>query len=463
MKANTAEAQVSSAFGPALMVSLLFGLCIIFSRGAFSEAAFVTVLSGVVILIGLFTSAALHRVDEVRVELTMLQWVLWAAVFGLAFCAWTDIEQIIYARRPWTGLRTAQAWGLVLLTTYIPAIWRAFTEPQWLRHVRAGLFAVVLVAGGLDTIRTSPRPIIDVWTLQTQGAQLLLKGANPYTDVRVPDTGSGAALPFVPYVYPPTQLYVTLPAQAFFEDVRFAMIAALVILGASLRYIVRRAGRGLPAFLEDAPALAVICMPKLWFIVEQAWVDPVQLALVAASAAALVSRRPFLTAVLFGVVLTAKQTMFWTILAAALTVGFTRKQWAILVGVGAAMVLPFALWNFAALKLSLFDLLSGLPNRPDGLTFNNWSHRHFGYLIPGSAGFALAVVVLGLSKWRLAASPAGFGLALSLTYTLFFTFNRWAFANYYFTLASLAALAAALSFHATLNAPAVPVSEPART
>lgn len=441
------------------MVSLLFGLCIIFSRGAYSEAAFVTMLVGVVVLVGLFVAKAQRRVDDVRLDLALSQWLLWAAVFGLAFCAWTDVEQIIYARRPWTGLRTAQVWGLVLLGSYIPGIWLAFSEPQWLRHLRAVLFAVVIFAGGTDTVRTSPEPRIDAWALQRQGAQLLLKGSNPYVEVRVPDTGSGANLPYVPYVYPPTQIYATVPAQALFGDVRFAMIAALVLTGAALRFIVRRAGRTLPAFFEDAPSLMIICMPKLWFIIEQGWIDPVQVALVSVSAAALVSRRPILTAVLFGVVLTSKQTMFWTLLAAGLTVGFTRKQWVIMAAVGAAMVAPFVLWDFAALKLALFELLSGLPNRPDGLTFNNWSHRHLGYLIPGSAGFVLAVIVLGLTKWRLAPTPANFGVALTLTYTLFFTFNRWCFANYFFTLASLAALAAALSFHATI----APATAPATT
>jgi hypothetical protein len=39
--------------------------------------------------------------------------------------------------------------------------------------------------------------------------------------------------------------------------------------------------------------------------------------------------------------------------------------------------------------------------------------------------------------------PAKFGVALATTYTVFFVFNKWAFANYYFTLMALSALAAA--------------------
>jgi hypothetical protein len=40
-----------------------------------------------------------------------------------------------------------------------------------------------------------------------------------------------------------------------------------------------------------------------------------------------------------------------------------------------------------------------------------------------------------------------FSRALVLTYFVFFFFNRWAFANYYFLLTGLAALAGAAALH----------------
>jgi hypothetical protein len=115
-------------------------------------------------------------------------------------------------------------------------------------------------------------------------------------------------------------------------------------------------------------------------------------------------------------------------------------------------VLPFVVWDFVALKHANFDFMSGLPPRRDALCFTNAVWKATGAAFPAATAFVLAAAVCAVAcvralpgrTRRLGASPArppvDFARALVLTYFVFFFFNRWAFANYYFLLTGLAAL-----------------------
>ncbi len=429
----------------ALLCSMFLGLAIIPSRGAYSEPALLMVLLGSLTLGWRFVSALRGEPATISFRLLVLG-LMWSGAFGMAFFAWNDGEIIIYAVRAWDLGRQAQAGVLLLLLTYVPFLFGKWRELSIVRHVRFALLALCLLLAGHDVIRASPRPYIDVWTVQMLGAQALGAGQNPYQAVAVRDTGPRDASD-VPYVYPPTQVYWTYPFFRLLGDVRYAMLAALLIAGLALRFITRRAKLDLPALAEDAPALFLWLTPKLYFILEQSWVDPVQVMFISALAAAYVAKREVLTGVLLGVAVSAKQTMFW-LLPLALILRLSRRQWIIGGAVGLALVLPFVAWDFRALKHANLDFLSALPARPDALTFTNWVSRKFGIDMPGNLAFLFAAGVAGVSVWKFRGNVALWGVALLSTYLTFFVWNRWAFANYYFLLLSLAVLASALAAHA---------------
>jgi hypothetical protein len=433
-----------SGFAPMLLASFLFGMAITFNRGAYSEGALVLVLLGLGILVFCLIEGSRRRLSIERNPRLLLM-LIWLGLLAMAFYAWND-EVIIYPVRPWDLGRKTQVASLLLLLTYLPFLTGQWREPRALRIGRFAAFAVVVALGGADVIRASPQPRIDVWTVQQDGAEALRHWKNPYTEVAEAATGPGV-IGAVPYVYPPTQVYLTLPAYVLAKDVRFTMLGAILVAGFALRYITARARTGLPSIAQDAPALYLWLMTKLFFILEQAWVDPVQVMLIALTSAAYIARRPMLTAILLGVVLSAKQTMFWAVGLTGVILRFDKKQWATTIGVGTALVLPFVLLDFRALKHANFDLLSGLPTRLDALTFNSWFQRKFGTELPGAVGFLLAATVAAFSMWRMRRSAAQLSIALAATYAFFFAFNRWAFANYYFLMASLSALAAAASCH----------------
>jgi hypothetical protein len=440
-------------FAPMLLVSFIFGLEITFGNGSYSDAALAySLIAFGVIVFCLVESGRTHDTNGRATKLVFL--LIWLGLVAITFFAWNDEVPIIYPMRPWARGRHAQLGILLLLATYVPFLSGRLREPRWLRLSRFAGFAAMVTIAGVDVLQASPYPRIDVWTVQQAGADALLHHKNPYTAVAERDTGPRVAED-VPYVYPPTQIYLTLPAYALGKDVRFTMVAALVLAGIGMRFIAGGAKPSYPAIAEDAPSLYMWLMTKLFFIVEQSWVDPVQIMLLTTTYVAYVARFPALiTAALLGVVLSAKQTMFWAVGLTGVILRFDKKQWLTTGAVGAAMVAPFVWLDFRALKHANFDFVSHLPSRSDALTFNSWYLRKFGTELPGVIGFLLAGIVCGYSMWRFRGSVGRLGLgrlgiALASTYAFFFAFNKWAFANYYFTMASLAALAAAMALHRT--------------
>ena len=448
MRVNHSEKDTAPSlplgFGALLLASSFFSMSITFNRGAYADGALTLILGGLGILVFCLLESGRSGIVVERNPRLQLS-IVWLGLVAMTFHAVND-EVLIYPIVAWALGRKMQVVALGLLVTYLPFLTGRWREPRAVRVARFAAFAIAIAAAGTDAIRASPSPRIDVWTVQQMGAAELKAGHNPYQTVAVRDTGPRLG-DDVPYVYPPVQLYLTLPAYALLGDVRYTMLAALVLAGVGMRYITSRARAELPSIAEDAPALYLWLMPKLFFILEQSWVDPVQVMLIVLTIAAHVGKRPYLTALLLGFVVASKQTMFWAVGLTGVLLGFDRRQWAVTVAMGAALVAPFALLDFRALKHANFDFLNQLPSRPDALTFNTWYLRTFSREMSKAVGFSLAGLVSVFAMWRMRGSAARLALAVATTYAFFFAFNKWAFANYYFLISSLTAAAAAAACH----------------
>lgn len=162
-------------------------------------------------------------------------------------------------------------------------------------------------------------------------------------------------------------------------------------------------------------------------------------------------------AVLVGLVVGAKQTMLLFAGLIGLGLRFNWKQWLVAGSVGLFTFLPWMIWDFKAWKFANFDFLNALPVRQDALTYITWVRRKFNVEIPYVLAFPGAFLVAGLAAWKSDKSLGRLAMAAVAAMTVFFVINKWAFANYYFTLLGLSAIAAAASLRETTQKPSEPV------
>jgi hypothetical protein len=435
----------------AIVISSLFGAAIVPGLGGFSYLAITPVFAAVGLLGWMLRK--IEAPDLRQLPIPRLRVIVWLIALLLASWAAAKPEPILYLQHPWVLGRGALIAGAALVVSYA-TMFRG-EDPTWVRHARFGLIAAAILLMGIDTIAASPAPEIDVWTVQQRGAEVLSTGGNPFEEVRLHDTGPRTA-DDVPYVYPPLHLIVSSVAWNLLGDVRYAMVLAVVLAGFAARALARKTGGDrLPAVLQDAPALLIWFTPCLPFILEQAWIDPIPIALF--SALTLCAERKWLGAVLAGLVIGTKQTMVLVVFPLALAFGFGIAQWAVVAVFIALPIAPWAMWNFAAWKHSNFDFLNALPVRDDALTLVTWAKKRLKLTIPPVTGFLGAAATLAWATWsawrrhRPALEQAA--LVAVVTMTSFFVFNKWAFANYYFTLLSLAALAAAAALKPAAEPP----------
>lgn len=439
------ESELPRAFGIALLASAVLGVVIIPSRGHYRADSMVLVFAALGVVVWLLVDLVRRRPTEVRAQLLVRALPAVLALFIAS--ALIDSRLLIDLDRPWWTLRAISVAELLLVATYLRAPREGSGATSKWPTLRFALFGLCLALAMLETLRLSPVPHIDVWTVQTGGAQAILDGKNPFEVVHVIDTAPEVVRDNVPYVYPPLQALLTAPA-LLLGDVRFTMGAALLVLGIALRDLVLRSGRRLDPLLVDAPALLVWLSPKLLFIFQQAWIDPVQIALISTATALAVRRRVWLSAIAFGLVFASKQTMFWVAPLAFVTFPFFRLRHAVVAGaLAVATYVPFVLWDWPALFHANLGFVAGLPSRPDALSFVNWAWLALGVRVPYAIAFPLAAAMVGYVVLRRRAEPKVFGIALLVTYFVFFTLNKWTFANYYFSLLGLAALGAAMSLH----------------
>jgi hypothetical protein len=293
-------------------------------------------------------------------------------------------------------------------------------------------------------IAESPHPPIDVYDLQTQGADDLLGARDPYATVSVVDTNNLDER--VPYTYMPVTLVATTLSRVATGDIRWAMVLALLVAGLATRQALRRTAPDAHDLVGDATALILIGGPLTGFVLEEAWVDVVPLGLVCAAVWALACERKTLAAVLFGFGLAGKQPLLVCAPLLLLVPGIGRRGLVVAAGVALATVLPFFVWNPSAFSSSTVGYFAHLAPRTDALTLSNLIAMRFHYR-PGEVyGLVLAAAGVAVAWRRVPRGPGTFLLLACGVLLAIFAFGRLAFVNYYYFLAALAAASTAASY-----------------
>lgn len=311
--------------------------------------------------------------------------------------------------------------------------------------------AALLIAAYILTVQCSPNPAIDVWTINQSAVEHVLAGENPYLQ-QYPDIYDGARSYAPRFGYMPGWLLwsvvLSLPFGKEF-DVRISLIIAelvsacfLVLIARQLRY----GWRG--AFLC---ALVWLAFPIGLFVLEQAWIDSVLIAVFAGAVCAMLAGRHLLTGLLVGYAIGTKQ---YALIAAAFmlifiyrTTGFKKAgRMALGTAISASvLLLPFAIadWQtFYELFVVRVSELVPLPslNIPTFFALElptADTEVLFRFFLPFTlVGWAIVVAVMGWALHKKTTfGPQRLFSAISLSYGVFFLTGKLAFCNYYYFLA----------------------------
>jgi hypothetical protein len=211
-------------------------------------------------------------------------------------------------------------------------------------------------------------------------------------------------------------------------DYRYASLAA-VLLAAILM------ARARPSQQARLAAALFLTTPRIFFVLEQGWSEPVSILLLAATVSVM-ARSPNAAAVPAGLMVASKQ---YLVLAVPLLwrhaveyTGSAKRFLAIAILVGAAVTLPFVASSPMAFVEDVILLQLREPFRADSLSYLPWLAAH-GWGQP-SVVWTLAAMLaaLAIAMARGGASATAFAASLAFTTLAAFAFGRKAFCNYYF-------------------------------
>jgi hypothetical protein len=363
----------------------------------------------------------------------------------VASCAW----HVAMAPGWYVVPRTPGGFRALAVVALIAAASYAIPVPASLRKWRFALLTTCFVGMASAVVVASPLPRIDVWWFQQLAAAGFLRGQNPYqmTYPNVygneaffgPGLVQGGRLVFFPY--PPLTFLLEAPAVALLGDVRLE----LVLLTAASAVLLRRAA---PTETGELSALVLLMQPRSFFVMEQAWTEPI--VLLCFSIAVLAVTRPkrsggwVLAGVAAGMLATSKQ--YAPLLLIPLFGAFARDRWrvgVVALAVIATIVLPFAAWDWRELWHDTVWAHFLQPFRMDTLSVLVPVAAAIGHPLSAAWGFAAAAVVLG--AWSRRRSSIAHGACVAGTALLVFVlFNKQAHCNYYWLCAAVLLVAGAL-------------------
>lgn len=206
-------------------------------------------------------------------------------------------------------------------------------------HRRAADAALLVAAAGHTAavaalVRLDPAPRIDVWYTLQGFADAVAGGHNPYSDVWVGPPGIMRSFTYLPW----TGMLVS-PGRWLLGDVRWALLAAMLLGALALRAASRRVN----PVAGSAAAGVLLLLPGTATQAEQAWTEPLLLASLAGAAVALQRRHTWAAVALVGLALATKQhiAVLVPVLALWHRFGLRRTVGAGLVAAG--LVAPFLL------------------------------------------------------------------------------------------------------------------------
>jgi hypothetical protein len=297
--------------------------------------------------------------------------------------------------------------------------------PQ-LRAYRLWLCALLLIAAHAAIILRVPvPPHQDVWRFLNYGADVLLRGQDPYTNIIGPD---GLVIRLT---YPPAVVLLLAPFRLLLGDIRWAYLLCEAVVVVLLPRLVRRTGGGVARW-QEALILIPLVLPRasqaFYVFSNHEWL---LLALALGGLLLALDRRWLMAGLLLGLGIAAKQ---YFIVFPVLFLLPTLRLRAVAAALATAVLvtLPFVAWGPAEFTDHVLGNLNNAPD-PDRVTI--WAML-VNAGVPATRTLALLLALWGgaatlalawLGRRSLEAQLLACGLAL-FAFTLGATFAGY---NYY--------------------------------
>ncbi len=411
--------------------------------------------------------------EEMSIYLLLTVMILsLSAVVMPGFMPRSETNELVFSALAMAGI----AWFFALSFTTLPAVylrgpdfivhhrWAAvaavasglvFARNRWVSNGAMVAIIVCYLGLGLWLLDASPQPAIDVFLWHQGAYRAVAEGLSPYgitipniyghTQWYAPGSADMSTVK-VGYVYPPLTLALGALGYVFKSDHRYANLLLMAATGAIIAWM-------RPSFLARAAAILFLFAPRMLFVLEQSWTEASALFMFALLIWCAL-HRPKLAPYVFGATLATKQYFVLLLpFAPFLLEGSESKtvQPAVLLrflvkaaGTGLLCTLPLALWDFKGFWYSVVVFQGIQPFRPDSLSIMSWTASNGVPRLPMWFSFAAAAGVSALAWWRGLRNLNGFAMASSASMLFFFAVAKQAFCNYYFLVAGMLCVTAAL-------------------
>jgi hypothetical protein len=310
----------------------------------------------------------------------------------------------------------------------------------------AGAAAACWLLAQVVVVIGSPHPLIDVFTSNTDAADYLIRGLNPYAQKYV-DIYNGKYDYPPGFVYWPGVLYPETLARWCLGDIRWALVAADLGICACLLSIART--------LQVRPLLRML-LPLLWLsfplkphLLEMAWVDPLLIFFGLLTVDAVLKRRLAWAGLALGVFCGVKQySVFFGVLtfAAVWASQGARAAFKLVARSAvsfAALLVPFIAWDAHSFFYNTVQVLLTQGMRDDSLSIPAAVYHYRKIVMSGgvmAASYATALILSLVLVFRRRGSLRSLAGALVISYGAVFLMGKQSFGNYYYFFTSFAFL-----------------------
>jgi hypothetical protein len=305
----------------------------------------------------------------------------------------------------------------------------AYFQSKWI-FLLLGLFLFVL------TLRVSPLPIIDVFTTNTTATLKLLEGNNPYS-IKYVDIYQGNAGYLPSFGYLPGYFLAGIPALVL-GDVRWASIVSLLLVGLLISSEFKTSK--IYGLFTASVFGCILLGGSSFYIIEQAWIDPIIALVILLGALYLQKSRFLLAGICCGVAMSIKQYAFISVIFLIL---FCFRKYGIRKAsilakasavVAVSILFPFIVWDSQGFYDSAVTGIRNLPPRLDSLSFRSFLLLKTGLDLSSISLFLpLGFFFLYARRiWGELTDLSGVFMVMAFVYFIIFVFSSHAFANYYY-------------------------------